>query len=120
MRPILYLKLRCDHMHLSHLQSGRDVHIRAPFSNSRMLVADFSAAQKLLSSAIDTLLPKRFLRLSIPPSLLIQPLERLEGGLSQIEERILLEVGHSAGTRKVVVHVGDELDNAGVNARLKN
>lgn len=121
MRPTLYLKLSCNQMHLSHLQSGRELRLQADpaFSNQRLLVADFSAAQQLLLRAIAELLPKRFMRLSLPPQLLIQPLERLEGGLSQIEERILLELGLGCGARKVRLHLGNALDNAGVLAKLR-
>ncbi|MGB4072631.1 hypothetical protein [Pseudomonas sp.] len=121
-RPTLYLKLSCNQMHLSHLQSGRELRLHADpaFSNQRLLVADFTAAQLLLQRAIAELLPKRFMRLSLPPQLLIQPLERLEGGLSQIEERILLELGLGCGARKVRLHLGAELDSAGVLAKLRS
>jgi hypothetical protein len=121
-RPTLYLKLSCNQMHLSHLQSGRELRLQADpgFSNPRLLVADFSAAEQLLRRAMAELLPKRFMRLSLPPHLLIQPLERLEGGLSQIEERILLELGLGCGARKVRLHLGNELDNAGVLAKLRS
>lgn len=122
MRPTLYLKLSCNQMHLMHVQSGRELHLQAvpPFSNQRLLVADFAAAEHLLQRAIGQLLPTRFMRLSLPPQLLIQPLERLEGGLSQVEERILLELGLGSGARKVRLHLGSELDNAGVLAKLRS
>ena len=109
-------------MHLLHVQSGRELRLQAvpPFSNQRLLVADFAAAERLLQHAIGQLLPKRFMRLSLPPQLLIQPLERLEGGLSQVEERILLELGLGSGARKVRLHLGSELDNAGVLAKLRS
>ena len=122
MRPTLYLKLSCNQMHLTHLQNGRELHLLAdpPFSNQRLLVADFAVAERLLQRAIAELLPTRLLRLSRPPRLLIQPLERLEGGLSQVEERILLELGLGCGARKVRLHMGPELDSAGVLAKLRS
>lgn len=108
-------------MHLTHVQSARALHLHADpaFSNVRLLVADFAAAQQLLQSGVTELLPRRFLRLSWPPQLLIQPLERLEGGLSQIEERILMELGLGCGARTVRLHLGAELDSAGVIAKLR-
>ena len=122
MRPTLYLKLSCNQMQLRHLQSGRELLLPAdpPFSNQRLLVADFAAAQHLLQRGIKTLLPMRFMRLSRPPQLLIQPLERCEGGLSQVEERLLLELGLGCGARKVRLHLGAELDSAGVVAKLRS
>jgi hypothetical protein len=104
------------------MQSGRELHLKADpeFSSPRLLVADFVAAQELLQSAINQLLPRQFMRFYWPPQLLIQPLERLEGGLSGVEERILLELGLGCGARKVRLHLGAELDNAGVLAKLRS
>ncbi|MBX9914788.1 MAG: hypothetical protein K2Y25_12925 [Pseudomonadaceae bacterium] len=120
MRDTYYLKLSCDHLHLRHLESGREFELQAvpAFSNVRLLVADFSAAQQVLKQALSRLQPRRWL--TLPPSLLIQPLERLEGGLSMIEERILLELGMGCGARRVRLHVGAELDDVGVRARLSS
>lgn len=122
MRPTLYLKLSCNQMHLLHLQSSRELHLQADpeFSNKRLLVADFAAAQQLLQRGLNQILPKRFLRIRRKPQLLIQPLEHLEGGLSQVEERILLELGLGCGARKVRLHLGQELDSAGVLAKLRS
>jgi hypothetical protein len=121
-RPTLYLKLSCNQMQLFHLQSGRELFLPAdpPFSNQHLLVADFAAAQHLLQRGIKILLPARFMRLSRPPQLLIQPLARLEGGLSQAEERTLLELGLCCGARKVRLHLGPELDSAGALAKLRS
>jgi hypothetical protein len=109
-------------MHLLHLQSNREVHLQADpgFSNQRLLVADFAAAQQLLQCGLNQILPKRFLRIRRKPQLLIQPLEHLEGGLSQVEERILLELGLGCGARKVRLHLGQALDSAGVLAKLRS
>jgi hypothetical protein len=121
-RPTLYLKLSCNQMQLRHLQSGRELLLPAdpPFSNQRLLVADFAAAQQLLQRGLNQILPKRFLRIRRKPQLLIQPLEHLEGGLSQVEERILLELGLGCGARKVRLHLGKPLDSAGVLAKLRS
>ena len=55
------------------------------------------------------------------PRLLFQPLEMIEGGLSEVEERVFLELGASAGARHVKVHIGPKLSLQGaldvLNAR---
>lgn len=116
-----YLRIACNHLHLTHLESSRVAVVEAdpPFSNQRLLVAEFSIADRLIAKTVQSLMPKRLAFLNAAPKLLIQPLERLEGGLSQVEERILMELGMGAGARKVVVHVGEILDAAGVRSRLK-
>ncbi|OLU31140.1 hypothetical protein BVH03_08860 [Pseudomonas sp. PA15(2017)] len=121
MANTFYLRIACNHLHLTHLESARVTVLEAdpPFSNQRLLVADFSIADRLIAKTVQGLMPKRLTFLNAAPKLLIQPLERLEGGLSQVEERILMELGMGAGARKVVVHVGEILDAAGVRSRLK-
>lgn len=118
----LYLKLFCDRMQLRHLQQNSTLELRAdpPFSHPRLLVSDFASAERTLKQAIATLLPRRFLRLQLAPHLLIQPMERLEGGLSEIERRVLLELGHGSGARTVRIHVGNELDDEAVKRQLGN
>ncbi|MCW2294900.1 MULTISPECIES: hypothetical protein [Pseudomonas] len=117
----LYLRIACNHLRITHLESGteRELHADPPFSSVRLLVAEFSIADRLISEAAQSVIRKRFMRLSLPPRMVIHPLERLEGGLSQVEERLLLELGKGCGAKKVVVHIGEVLDAAGVRAKLE-
>lgn len=119
MVPTLYLRLFCDRLQVRHLQQQRDLELFAsqPFSHPRLLVGDFGNAERALKEAIDTVLPRRFLRLA--PRLLIQPMERLEGGLTALEQRVLLELGHGCGARTVRIHVGPLLDDASVERLLR-
>ena len=50
---------------------------------------------------------------------LVHPTEMVENGLSQVEERILLELPYGAGAKKVAVYVGPLLDDAGVRQQLE-
>ena len=52
------------------------------------------------------------------PRVIIQPLELIEGGLSEIEERVLHELARGAGASKVIVWVGPELSDAEVKQKL--
>lgn len=45
----------------------------------------------------------------IRPRLIIQPFEMIEGGLSHVEERALMEMGQIAGARKVKIYIGEKL-----------
>lgn len=121
MANTLYLRIACNHLHLTHLESARVAILEAdpPFSNQRLLVAEFSIADRMIKAAVQSLMPKRLAFLNAAPKLLIQPLERLEGGLSQVEQRILMELGMGAGARKLALHVGEILDADGVRSRLQ-
>lgn len=87
------------------------------FSNTRLLIAEFSIAEKLLRDGVKTLMSKSMLA---TPAILIQAMEMYEGGLSEVENRVLTELASGAGAFKVVVHYGKEsLSDAQVLEKLK-
>jgi hypothetical protein len=45
------------------------------------------------------------------PRTIIHPLSMVEGGLSAVEQRVLLEVADNAGSKRVLVWVGEELSD---------
>jgi rod shape-determining protein MreB and related proteins len=72
------------------------------YSTQRLLVGNFTAAQVCLRAAVKEmggLNPFRFSSLTLR----IHPRECIEGGMSEIETRILKELGHGAGAKKVEV-----------------
>jgi len=75
-----------------------------PFSHPRVLVADFQKAEKVLMHAFQALFATSWFAVS--PRVVIQPMEKLEGGLTDIEIRALRELCLGAGAREVVVYVG--------------
>jgi hypothetical protein len=81
-----------------------------------MLIGEFTAAQQALKAALKNAEKDRLLRL--PPQILMHPLEMIEGGLSQIEERIFLELATGAGASKAMVWLGPELSDEEVKRKL--
>ena len=80
--------------------------ITNPFSNPRSLLADFQVAEKMLQFALREV-HKSFFTPS--PRVIIHPMEKLEGGLTEIEDKAFRELCIGAGARQVVVYLGDEL-----------
>lgn len=115
----VYVRVRRNQFRLRHVEAGTESTFKADvsFSSARMLIGDFSAADQALKVALKQAESGRFLRM--PSQILIQPLEMLEGGLSQIEERVLREVAIGAGASRVIVWVGPELSDADVKAKLR-
>ncbi len=108
----LYIKVYKDSFvirDLSRQNPERRFSAAQAFTSQRLLVGNFSQAEACLQQAVRTMLPKRF----IPrrPAVLIQPMEMIEGGLSQVEERILNELVLGTGAYKVVLWLGRELDD---------
>lgn len=77
------------------------------FRHPRTLIADFSAAELTLKYFVAKVVPRSILAVS--PVMVIHPLSHLEGGLTQIEIRALVEMGMGTGARKVMVWEGREL-----------
>jgi rod shape-determining protein MreB len=77
----------------------------APFSHPRLLLADFMAGEKLLQYIFASQLP----RFSLPPKVIFHPMEKVEGGLTYVEERAFKELCLGAGARDCVVYVGHSL-----------
>ena len=89
-----------------------------PFTTKRLLVGEFTTAEKYLRAVIKKLHEGKWF--STSPVIIIHPMEMIDGGLSQIEERVFMELAAGAGARKVVVWVGHELSDQEVVNNAKN
>jgi hypothetical protein len=114
----VYVQVFKDRIWLRDLQNGRTIEEPAarPFSTRRLLVGDFAAAQAHLKELFRRLYAQR----TIPPRpcALIQARELTEGGLSPVEERVLLELAEGAGASRAIIHDGSELTDQAALERL--
>ena len=89
------------------LQGQSQVEVLNGFDHPRSLLADFAVAEKTLQLLVRQLAGKSLLRLA--PTVVLHPLEHLEGGLTQVETRGLYELCRGAGAKQVQLWVGREL-----------
>ena len=110
---VVYAKVRRNAIHLRRIDTGQELDLRAEreFSHERTLLGNFVNAESLLKGGLKQM--KTFVR----PCLLIHPLENVQGGLTQIEERAYRELAIGAGAAKAVLWVGPELSDADVLAK---
>lgn len=87
--------------------SGKNIEIVDPFSHPRSLISDFAAAEKLLQHIFRKLVGDTLLAPS--PIVVIQPMEKTQGGLTEIEVRAFRELALGAGAREALVYQGEEL-----------
>lgn len=78
-----------------------------PFKHPRLLVHDFMAAEKIIMHGVRELHGRKWL--SPSPRIIFQPMEKLEGGITGIEERVYRELCIGAGAREVLLYYGDVL-----------
>jgi rod shape-determining protein MreB len=116
----LYVQVRKNSFWLRHIEGNkeREVSAQTPFTTTRLLVGQYQAAEALLRKAIRDIGNGGLFQVS--PIVVIHPMEMVEGGLSEVEERALRELAKGAGARQVFVHVGAPLSDPEVLAMSQN
>lgn len=115
----VYVRVKKNQFRVRSLESVKEATFDAqpPFTTTRLLIGQFLIAESVLKRALKEM---KGGILAVSPQVLIQPLEMIEGGLSEVEERTLKEVAMGSGASKVVVWVGPELGDAEVRRKLKD
>lgn len=135
----LYVRIRADRLHVRDVWNGkeyvdepviaisdtggeiiavgraaRDVARTRPdtrlvngFDHPRTIIGDYTVAEKTLKHAVRELYRGRWF--APAPIIVMHPLEKLEGGLTQVERRALLELAQSIGGRRGHIWLGREL-----------
>lgn len=117
----LYVKISRNRFEIMKVSGDLAIEVVSPaepFSTSRLLIGEFGLAERHLSDGIKKVLPKRFLKKS--PEILMHPLEMIDGGLSEVEERILREMALGTGAHKVEIWLGGELTPQEAAKKLEN
>jgi hypothetical protein len=110
-RSTLYVRARPNQFHIRRIEDGKEVVVSSqePFTTRRLLIGEFLSAEATLREGMARLRPGPvFLS---DPVVVIHPLEMTEGGISAVEHRVLMEVAHGAGAKRVTVWVGHELSD---------
>jgi rod shape-determining protein MreB len=91
-----------------NLRLDKSLDVSNPFSHPRLLVADFIKAEKVLMQGMREVQSSKYL---VPrPVAIIHPMDKLEGGVTDVECKMYRELAIGAGAREVHIHVGDVLD----------
>ena len=85
---------------------GPGVELINPFKHQRSMISSFTCAEKILRYAFKSASPGLF---QASPRVIMHQLEKNEGGLTEIEERVLKELASGAGAREVIVYQGDRI-----------
>lgn len=89
------------------LAGRQNVRIANGFEHARTIIADFTVALETLKHFFAQVAQRSLIRPS--PVVVMHVLERLEGGLTQVERRALRELALAAGAREVYLREGPEL-----------
>lgn len=75
---------------------------KSEFTTNRLLVGQFQEASECLAEGIKKVGVQSFFAIA-KPTITMVPKEMIEGGLSQVESRVLRELAMSAGAKNVKV-----------------
>jgi len=104
-------------MRLRSIESGAEVEISStPFTTARLLVGEFGVAEKALKDGIRQIMGGGWFKPS--PRILMHQVEMAEGGLCEVERKILQELALGAGAMKVELWSGADPTDAEVKAKF--
>ena len=117
-RP-LYIRIRRNHIHVRDVSNGKEVDLSAsePFSSERLIIANFSNAKHMLIQAAKETLHTLSSRL-FHADAVIHQIDIFADGLSEVEKRLLQELGSSLGLARCLIYEGQELSDNEVKAYL--
>lgn len=117
---LLYVKIWKNRVEIIDVEKGNSIKEKSniPFSNDRLLISDFNIAERFFKKQIEKL--KKEYIINRYNSILVHPMELIEGGISEVETRIFLESFERLNGRKVKVWDGVELSSKQVIEKLRN
>ncbi len=92
-----------------HIETRREESAIAKFSTKRLLVGQFYEAEEALQKLIRSVIGKTWFKPAL--TIVMHPLEMIEGGLSQVEDRVLRELAAGVGGKEIRVWIGPSLSN---------
>ena len=101
----LYVRIYTDRIRIRRIETGEDIDLNAttPFSHPRSTIGSFKHALSLLQQGF------RSIRKITQPVVIMHIMGDNEGGLTEIEERVLVEIARQAGAGRTIIWQGDEL-----------
>ncbi|MDR2187060.1 MAG: hypothetical protein LBE62_03285 [Azonexus sp.] len=111
----LYVQIFSDRLVAANITTGQSATTRRDpqYASPRLLVGHFTSAEQQLKTTVKPL--RHPLRAH---EILVHPMEQIEGGLSQIEDRIFRELGKSTGACRVGVHTGNILNGQAISRAI--
>lgn len=105
----IYIKIYINKIEVIRLDSEElsQVISTEPFSSNRLCFSDYNVAELTIRNTINGLVKQRkFWGYSF--RILIHQLDKIEGGLSQIEKRALRDIGEQVGGSYVIIYEGEK------------
>jgi rod shape-determining protein MreB len=113
----LHVQIFENRVRVRNLRSGESFEAlsRAPFSHPRTLIGNFTELDAAYKEALRKVRGTGWI---LSSRVLVQAMAKCEGGLTQIETRVLRELVSGHGASRVVVWEGGSLSDDGIRGQL--
>lgn len=100
---IIHLKIYTNKVNLRVLDKSLEIIETSalPFSSDRLVLSDYLVAESFIISLIEKLSQQKKITKRI--QFYIQVMEKMEGGISPVEERSFLDLGEHCGGYKIII-----------------
>lgn len=107
-KETVYIRLYVNKIELRHLDEDQNISRSCSnhFSNERLLIANVSNAIKFIKELLTEIHNERLIKSALV--VLIQPMEKIEGGLSEVEKMIFNDLVEQIGGRYSFIHETQE------------
>ena len=108
-KSTVYVTVQNNRFDLLRVEDSKTLTVRStePFDNVRQAIANFQLAEVVLCKAFKDLYDNKIWLAS--PVVIMHQLVKTEGGLSQVEKRVLAELALSAGGKEFHIWEGPRL-----------
>ncbi len=108
-KQTIYIRLFENKVELRYLSKNQTITRIAEnkFSNERLLIASFNNAEALIREILTEIQGKRLLTPLLV--VLLQPMEKIEGGISEVEKRVFQDLAMQVGGKYYFLHETPEL-----------
>lgn len=115
----LYIKVSKNFVEIIDVDKNRSINGKSlkPFSSERLLIAEFKIAEDFMNELVSKL--KKGNNVKRNKIILFHPMDFVDGGISEVESRVFLEIGERLNGKVVKIWTGDELTNEQVVSELK-
>lgn len=102
-RKTLYIRLYTNSVLIRDVESKKEIKREAikPFSNGRLLFADYEQGEELLIQTIKELFAGEPV---FSFNIILQPMEKIEGGLSSVEKRAFIDSMQHIGGKNIIIY----------------
>ena len=91
----------------AQVRSGENITVINPMLHPRVIIDNFMSMELMFEYAFKNITKSN--KLLVAPKVIVEPMEKYEGGLTMVEHKMLYDIAINAGAREVIVKDGEKI-----------